>query len=158
VLTSAPGKGTQADLYLPVAAEPVAVAAPEPVPHDAVPASSVLVVDDDVLIAMNTVDMVQDLGHAVLEANSGRQALDILMSGARVDAIVTDYAMPGMTGVELADRVWQMHPEMPILLATGYADLPDGTTSDLPRLAKPYLQSDLAQHLTRMLSVRSAQK
>lgn len=158
VLTSVPGQGTQADLYLPVAAEAVVVAAPEPVLHEEAPASSVLVVDDDVLIAMNTVDMVQDLGHSVLEANSGRQALDILLSGARVDAIVTDYAMPGMTGVELADRVWQMHPEMPILLATGYADLPDGTTSDLPRLAKPYLQSDLAQHLTRMLSARSAPK
>lgn len=117
-------------------------------------ASTILVVDDDVLINMNTIDMVEDLGHTAIEAYSGKQALEILASGRRVDAIITDYAMPGMTGVELADQARAIRPGLPILLATGYADLPSGTTTDLPRLAKPYQQADLAIEISRLLVER----
>lgn len=119
-------------------------------------ASRILVVDDDALIAMNTVDMIEDLGHTVLEAYSGKQALDILQSDAAVDAVITDYAMPGMTGVELADAARRLRPNLPILLATGYADLPSGMTTDLPRLSKPFQQKDLAQHLERLLATGTA--
>ena len=101
---------------------------------------------------MNTVDMVEDLGHTVLEAYSGKQALEILASGQRIDALITDYAMPGMTGVELADKARALFPGLPILLATGYADLPSGTSTDLPRLSKPYQQAELAAHLSRLLT------
>jgi CheY-like chemotaxis protein len=126
----------------------------EPVETSAPPASVILVVDDDALINMNTVDMVQDLGHTALEAYSGKEALEILSSGQRIDVLITDYAMPGMTGVELANRAREMHPDLPILLATGYADLPSGTTTDLPRLAKPYQQVDLETHIARLLAGR----
>ena len=125
----------------------------EPVKIEA-PASTILIVDDDALINMNTVDMVEDLGHTVLEAYSGKQALEILKSGKQIDALITDYAMPGMTGVELASKARELLPDLPILLATGYADLPSGTTTDLPRLAKPYQQSELAAHLSRLLTQR----
>lgn len=114
--------------------------------------SRILVVDDDALIAMNTVDMVEDLGHTVLEAYSGKQALEIISSDPAIDAVITDYAMPGMTGVEFAQKARELRPDLPILLATGYADLPRGATTDLPRLAKPYQQADLAQHLAKLLS------
>ncbi len=60
--------------------------------------------------------------------------------------------MPGMTGVELASRARALRPGLPILLATGYADLPSGTSTDLPRLAKPYQQRDLARQLAAILS------
>lgn len=120
------------------------------------PAAVILVVDDDALINMNTVDMVRELGHTVLEAYSGKEALAILGSGQRIDALITDYAMPGMTGVELANRAREFFPDLPILLATGYADLPSGTENDLPRLAKPYQQADLATQLSRLLAGRSA--
>ncbi|WP_163479399.1 response regulator, partial [Escherichia coli] len=89
------------------------------------------------LIAMSTVDMLEDLGHRVIQASSGREALDILESGRDVDAIITDHAMPGMTGVVLAARARALRPGIPILLATGYAELPAGLSSDLPRLGKP---------------------
>jgi CheY-like chemotaxis protein len=105
--------------------------------------ATILVVDDDALIAMNTVDMVQNLGHTVLEAYSGKQALDILASGARVDVLVTDYSMPGMTG--------ELRPGLPVLLATGYSELPDGVAVDLPRLGKPYQQRELGEHLSQIL-------
>ncbi|MNT89346.1 Cyclic di-GMP phosphodiesterase response regulator RpfG [compost metagenome] len=91
----------------------------------------------------------------MLEAYSGKEALQILGS-QRVDALITDYAMPGMTGVELANRARELHPGLPILLATGYADLPSGTTTDLPRLAKPYQQTELATQISRLLAGRGA--
>jgi PAS domain S-box-containing protein len=151
-LISQPGKGTTAELWLPVSTAPVEeVLEMEPVKAEA-PASTILVVDDDALINMNTVDMVEDLGHTVLEAYSGKEALEILGSGKHIDALITDYAMPGMTGVELANRARELYPDLPILLATGYADLPSGTTTDLPRLAKPYQQAELAHHLARLLT------
>jgi PAS domain S-box-containing protein len=157
-LKSQIGEGTTAELWLPVAASPIVeVAHVQSEQTLAPPPSSViLVVDDDALINMSTVDMVQDLGHTVLEAYSGKEALQILGSGQRIDALITDYAMPGMTGVELADRARELHPDLPILLATGYADLPSGTTTDLPRLAKPYQQTELATQISRLLTGRVA--
>ena len=151
-LKSEPGQGTTAELWLPVSTTPVEdVLEIAPTTIEA-QASTILVVDDDALINMNTVDMVEDLGHTVLEAYSGKQALEILGSGQHIDALITDYAMPGMTGVELAAKARELFPNLPILLATGYADLPSGTTTDLPRLAKPYQQAELAAHLSRLLT------
>ena len=91
--------------------------------------------------------MLEDLGHMVVEANSGEEALDLLAADRRIALVVTDHAMPGMTGAELARRIRAMSPDLPIVLATGYADLPTGETDTLalPRLAKPYRQDDLAQ-------------
>ena len=150
-LESTLGVGTTARLWLPASGAAVLpVAQPEEVTMDA-PVSRILVVDDDALITMNTVDMIEDLGHQVVEAYSGKEALAILAADARIDALITDYAMPGMSGVELALQARVIRPNLPVLLATGYADLPNGTTTDLPRLAKPYQQRDLAQQLARLL-------
>jgi PAS domain S-box-containing protein len=152
-LKSELGKGTTAELWLPVSAAPIKeVQHMEPEQASAPHASVILVVDDDALINMSTVDMIEDLGHTVLEAYSGKEALEILRSGKQIDALVTDYAMPGMTGVELATKAREINPDLPILLATGYADLPSGTTTDLPRLAKPYQQTELANQIGKLLS------
>lgn len=154
-LSSSEGAGTTATLWLPVAVKPAAAAAAAPSPS-AIPSSArstILVVDDDMLIAMATVDMLEDLGHTVLEANSGQRALEIIASGVKIDAMMTDHAMPGMTGTELAEQARRLQPDLPILLATGYADLPSGQKSDLPRLSKPYMQDTLKTELDRLLSV-----
>ncbi len=152
-LKSELGQGTTAELWLPVSAAPIKeVQHMEPEQASAPQASVILVVDDDALINMSTVDMIEDLGHTVLEAYSGKEALEILQSGKQIDALVTDYAMPGMTGVELANKAREINPDLPILLATGYADLPSGTTTDLPRLSKPYQQTELANQIGRLLS------
>ena len=153
-LSSAEGAGTTATLWLPVAVKPAAadvLPSPSVIPSSA--RSTILVVDDDMLIAMATVDMLEDLGHTVLEANSGQRALEIIASGVKIDAMMTDHAMPGMTGTELAERARRLQPQLPILLATGYADLPSGQKSDLPRLSKPYMQETLKTELDRLLSV-----
>ena len=151
-LKSTLGQGTTAELWLPVSSAPVMEVRDVEPQQTTAPASTILVVDDDALINMNTVDMVEDLGHTALEAYSGKQALEILASDLPIDVLITDYAMPGMTGVELADKARELRPNLPILLATGYADLPSGTTTDLPRLAKPYQQNDLATHIARLLN------
>ncbi len=113
--------------------------------------TTILVVDDDALIAMSTADMLEDLGHRVLDASSGSQAIEILESGVQIDAIVTDHAMPGMTGLELAIRARELRPGIPVLLTTGYADLPPGSALELPRLSKPYQQRDLDEKLSKLL-------
>jgi CheY-like chemotaxis protein len=66
--------------------------------------------------------------------------------------MITDYAMPGMTGVELAREVQRLLPRLPVLLATGFAELDEADQRDLPRLAKPYTQDQLATQIARLLA------
>jgi PAS domain S-box-containing protein len=150
-LSSTVGKGTTATLLLPVATA---------VPEAEIPAQTlqkvnrsavILFVDDDPLIAMSTTEMLEDLGHHVIGASSGLHALDILKSEQPLDLMMTDHVMPGMTGVELAAASRAVRPSLPILLATGYAELPDGAQLDLPRLAKPYHQDQLRDRLDQLL-------
>jgi CheY-like chemotaxis protein len=105
----------------------------------------VLVVDDDALVLTNTAAMLEDLGHEVIEAVSGEQALRVLRRSS-VDIVITDEIMPGMKGTELIAAIRAEWPSLKVVLATGYAELPPGA-EDLPRLNKPFLQQDLARML-----------
>ncbi|HEY1562963.1 MAG TPA: ATP-binding protein [Caulobacteraceae bacterium] len=151
-LESTPGEGTTVRLWLPVATE----AAVEPTlpmaPIHQTSPVTILLVDDDPLIAGSTVALLEDLGHRVVEANSGVDALHLLTNGLRPDLMITDYAMPGMTGVELAREVQRLLPQLPVLLATGFAELDEADQRDLPRLAKPYTQDQLATQIARLLA------
>jgi len=153
-LTSTIGKGTRAELFLPVTQERVAarVQVEDVRPRARAKRSRILLVDDDALIAMSSVDMLEDLGHVVFEANSGKQALELLSSTSGIDLLITDFAMPGMTGAQLIEAVRVKFPELPILLATGYADLPNGNLNDIPKIGKPYTQPQLANEVARILS------
>jgi PAS domain S-box-containing protein len=146
VLKSKRGQGTIAELWLPVTDTDTAE-----ITEDAPGAMSspkqrltVLAVDDDPLVLMNTVLMLEDLGHDVKQADSASEALQIL-STDRFDLLITDYAMPRMTGGELASIVAEKWPETRIILATGYADLPSGSTLSCERLSKPFTQLQLEQ-------------
>jgi PAS domain S-box-containing protein len=153
-LASEPGKGTLAELWLPVtavAAVHAPAAAETPSGEDATPRMTILVVDDDPLIALSTVGMLEDLGHEVIEAGSGAAALEILRNGARVDLMITDYSMPKMTGLQLAEAARALRPGLPILLATGYAELPPGSDLELPRMAKPYQQETVAAEIAKLV-------
>ncbi|MFN7023415.1 MAG: response regulator [Pseudorhizobium sp.] len=66
---------------------------------------AVLAVDDDALVLMNTVLMLEDLGHVVDKASSAQEALEMLQRGLLPDVLVTDHVMPHMTGAELAKEV-----------------------------------------------------
>jgi nitrogen-specific signal transduction histidine kinase/CheY-like chemotaxis protein len=156
-LASEVGRGTRAELWLPVTTLAAQENMPEPpaIGPDAPSKITILVVDDDVLIAMSTVDMLEDLGHEVIEAYSGSSALDILRSGRAVDLVITDYSMPEMNGAQLAKAAREIQPDVPVLLATGYAELPSGVGADLPRIDKPYQQDQLAAKIKKVLSVET---
>ena len=74
------------------------------------------------------------------------RALENLRDGERVDLMITDYAMPRTNGMELATAARDLRPDLPILFATGYAELPSAPAIDLPRIDKPYHQQRLASH------------
>ncbi|MEA2838047.1 MAG: hypothetical protein QOD89_2597 [Bradyrhizobium sp.] len=150
-LSSTVGKGTTATLILPVATAAPEAESPAQVAPKVNRSAVILFVDDDPLIAMSTMEMLEDLGHRVIGANSGLHALDILKSEQPIDLMMTDHVMPGMTGIELAAASREVRPSLPILLATGYADLPEGAQLDLPRLAKPYHQDQLRDRLDQLL-------
>lgn len=152
-LRSTPGKGTTAELWIPVSdAQPVVSdGSGGQEPDQQVGALRVLLVDDDFLIAMSSVDMLTDLGHEVIEAHSGKEALAHLRGSGRFDLLITDYSMPEMTGGELAMAARALLPDLPILIASGYADLPSGIDIDVARLGKPYTQQQLAQEIERVL-------
>ncbi|WP_282025594.1 hybrid sensor histidine kinase/response regulator [Limimaricola cinnabarinus] len=151
-LSSRPGAGTRAELWLPAAEMPAAARAAPAVAatHRQGGALRILFVDDDALIAMSSVDLLEDLGHHVIQASSGPQALSVLEGDAPIDLMITDYSMPRMNGGELSRRARELRPGLPILLATGYAELPEGASLDLPRLAKPYMQRQLAEEIARL--------
>jgi len=152
VLSSVLGQGTRADLYLPIADN-------TPIPDrnsDARIAPTIdrplaiLLVDDEDLVRQGTAEMIRDLGHTVSEARSGAEALAMLTSGVAADVVITDYKMPRMDGAELARRLLDIHPVLPILIITGYT----GTTDDvlhLPRLPKPFGQAEIAAALASLV-------
>lgn len=147
-LASAVGKGTTATLWLPVATDgfaDVAPTAPKPERPTHADRLKILAVDDDSLILMNTAALLEDLGHEVLEGNSGEEALSLLRENPDIDILITDLAMPNMTGIELADHATSVRSDLPIILASGYGDVPAGAQQRIVRLAKPFGQAMLAQ-------------
>ena len=150
-LESEPGTGTRIELWLPATTANVDAEASSAGPLEDGRADRrlvVLVVDDDDLVLTNTAAMLEDLGHQVISASSGEEALTQLTARPDVTLVVTDEVMPGMTGTALALRVRDRRSDLPIILATGYAGLgenPAPRKLDLPRLAKPFTQAQLAR-------------
>ncbi|MHC2460895.1 hybrid sensor histidine kinase/response regulator [Rhizobium leguminosarum bv. trifolii] len=155
LMKSSLGEGTTAELWFPVAVvEQVTEAAAERPPQEenAARRLRIVAVDDDGLVLMNTTLMLEDLGHTVFEAMAGPEALDILRK-QQVDLVICDHAMPRMTGAQLAEAIRNEWPDMPIILATGYAEIPEGAgIVDLPRLGKPFSQAQLAEAISRIAS------
>jgi PAS domain S-box-containing protein len=154
-ISSALGKGTVVTLWLPRArtedaVQPSAALSTSGI-HDACRKLQILLVDDDALVSMNSAYMLMDLGHSVVEASSAARALELIESDAQFDVMVTDYAMPTMNGLDLATRIRQIKPKLPIVLATGYAELPPSAVISFQRLAKPFTQKELAETLEAAL-------
>ncbi|TGV15016.1 PAS domain-containing sensor histidine kinase [Mesorhizobium sp. M8A.F.Ca.ET.173.01.1.1] len=154
VLSSEPGNGTRAELWLALA--PGELSSPEPpaaVPvFTAMDGKRVLVVDDDALVLLNTVTMVEDLGHQVFEATSGEEALSILDKES-IDLLITDYSMPKMTGGALAATTTTRWPHIKVLIATGYAQMPDDYKGKFERLGKPFSEQELKVAIGRTLTL-----
>jgi CheY-like chemotaxis protein len=155
-LSSTPGTGTVAEIWLPVA-----VGATEAAVNDGLAADStatmqpltILAVDDDSLILMNTAASLEDMGHKVLEASSGDEALIVFRGRSDIDLVITDYAMPGMTGVQLAAAIREERPGTPVILATGYGELLSPLDQPALRLAKPFSEATLRRSIAEIMSL-----
>jgi signal transduction histidine kinase len=153
---SKPGEGTRAEIWLPRAGAQQD-ALQETTPRQDAPQAgrtrrTILAVDDDVLVLMGTVGLMEDLGHVVLEATSGSKALQLVEAHPEIDLVITDHAMPKMTGVQLAQAISALRPDLPVVLASGYAEMPEGGERYIAhRLEKPFSDAMLEKVLTQML-------
>jgi PAS domain S-box-containing protein len=156
ILNSKKGKGTTVELWLPIAQKVQTTVAksapPPPAPLIATKNLTALVVDDDPLVLTNMSAMLTDLGHKVFEAASASEALDILRRENSIELVLTDHAMPRMTGSELSEQIRKDWPHLPVILATGFAELPPGLDPQQQTLAKPFTQQDLMQAVAAALS------
>ena len=141
--------GTNVELWLPSTQE--SAQAPERSDEEAAlrGAGRALVVDDEDTVRASTAAMLADLGYEVIEANSAEAALRLVERGLRPGLLVTDHLMPGRSGTELARDLLRRLPHARALIVSGYAEL-DEIAPDLPRLVKPFRQSELAAILAEV--------
>jgi signal transduction histidine kinase len=146
------GTGTAVELWIPVSEfeKPDEIPVIRAARVDDIRPCRVLVVDDDPIVAAGTAAMLEDLGHSAIEVASAEIALAVLEAQSDIDFVITDHAMPGMTGTELAQRIGHLRPNMPVVLASGYTELPVDELG-LPRLTKPYRQEELARLMARLV-------
>ncbi|WP_154661114.1 response regulator [Microvirga lotononidis] len=145
---SAVGSGTTVELYLSRAAAEQQKGPQEKqaIAPDA-PKVRILLVDDDAEVRTVTAAYLTEMGHRVVEAADGSSALDILKADDQLDLLIADFAMPGMTGTDLAGKAREIRPGLGILLVTGYAD-PKRLPDDYLMLHKPFSRADLAAKVT----------
>ena len=150
VLKSRLGEGTTAEMWLPADGEidsakqqrrPVSAEADRP--HALL---TVLAVDDDPLVLTNTLAMLEDLGHTAHGVSSGNAAFEVLCQENSIDVVITDQVMPRMTGLQLAKKIKAEWPTLPVILATGFAEMASGSF-EFERLSKPFSQTELAETL-----------
>ena len=152
------GKGTRAELWLPRAPADHA-AASQPLPDDGQVDSPgplrILLVDDHEEVRATTGAMLEELGHTVAGAANGRDALEVLREGdCDYDLMISDYAMPHVSGTEFLREARQLCPDVPALIITGYAEI--GAITDRPEnvevLLKPFTPRALEAAIARICS------
>ena len=154
-LHSEPGEGTTAEIWLPAATSAAVTHKPrfDPAMVEA-PPMRILLVDDEDSVRASTAAMLEDMGHRVIPADNGQAALRAIRSQP-FDIVVTDYLMPGMSGLELAAEARKVRADMPILMITGFADLAADTATHVIRLSKPFRAAELARAIRDVALVNS---
>ena len=155
-IKSQPGQGTQATLWLPVSrgqvSEPLAEGAEDIMAQGPL---QVLLVDDEDIVRTATALQLRDLGYQVAEAASPAQARQLLADGLVMDVLVTDQIMADETGAEFAQQLRQQHPQLPVLIITGYANLTPRKLNGFAVLRKPFRRAELAESLAQLLALNS---
>lgn len=112
---------------------------------------TILIVDDEEALSHLLNDMLSDEGYHVLEANNAARALGILKS-TKVDLMISDIIMPGMSGFELEEKVNELYPQVKIQLVTGYSDqAQDDAVLHKKILYKPYQHFDILERVKNIL-------
>ncbi|MBS0504414.1 MAG: PAS domain S-box protein [Proteobacteria bacterium] len=140
-IESKPGEGTQVALWLPCVMQQAATDGGSGAPQPVAAVGRVLLVDDEELVRRSTAEMLEEMGFDVVEKGSATEAAAGLDADSAFDLLVTDYLMPGMTGLELAAAMRSRRPDIPVLIVSGYAATADDSFA---RLAKPFRHADLA--------------
>jgi PAS domain S-box-containing protein len=150
-LESEPGKGTDAILWLPAASEPgqeeqaeFEIRQPKGL--------SILLADDDDQVRTGTAEMLMEMGHSVVPVPSGQAALEQLSLGKPFDLLITDCAMPGLMGTELAVKARLLRPGLRTLLVTAYDNTGEPFTNEFPLLGKPFHATDLAEAVSKAVA------
>jgi PAS domain S-box-containing protein len=159
-IRSAFGEGTTVEIYLPRSSALVGprLARGTETAGRSDRRISVLVIDDQQDVREVMVAHLQALGYEVSQAASGQEALDRLRDGDAVDALIADYAMPEMSGTELARAAQALNQELGVVIVTGYVDTSgvNDQIGDATLLKKPYRRSELAAALERVMRGRRA--
>lgn len=153
VLKSRKEAGTTAELWLPVVTAASDLARGQIVLSEETIAAAplrILAVDDDALVLLNTAAILEELGHTVAEAYSASAALNLLEEEP-FDLVITDHAMPKMTGLQLSDAIKDKWPDIPVIIVTGYAELPG--VRGLKILSKPFTEHELASAIASTSAV-----
>jgi PAS domain S-box-containing protein len=154
-IDSRPGEGAQIAIWLPRSFEPLmSDIAPRQTDVAQPHAGIVLLVDDEAHIRVITAEMLTELGFRVHDVVSPEAALAAIDGGLEPDILITDHLMPGMSGVELAYAVRGRCPDARILIISGFAEV-ESLDATLPRLSKPFVQSDLATALADMQGMKA---
>lgn len=158
-LHSATGHGTTVNLYFPRSqAEEDNVQVDSETPPAVASSPCVLVVEDSDVVRMLTVEVLEEFGYQVLEAEDAEQALPILQSEQPIDLMMTDVGLPGMNGQELALAARKLRPDLLVLFATGYAEIVSIDGSDLATqmdvIGKPFSLDSLRDKVAGMLAGR----
>jgi len=155
-IKSETGKGTVVTLFLPASDKPLP-ARPEASSLPLIakePAGRILLVEDNEAVGNLAETLLGELGHAVVRARSGPEALSLADRGAEFDIVFSDVVMPGMSGVELADKLKQRRPQLPIILTTGYSEgLITAESQNFPVVRKPYRMETLAVAVDEALAM-----
>ena len=112
------------------------------------PAATVLIVEDEAIVRRMMARTLEDYGYRVIAAEDGESAWELLQAGATVHAVVSDVAMPGMTGLELAAKVATLPNAPPVILISGYRH---DTSLEYPFLPKPFGPAHLAGLVGQLL-------
>jgi signal transduction histidine kinase len=112
----------------------------------------ILIVDDDSAVREVTAAILEEIGHVVLKVGSGGAALDLLDQHTKIDLVLLDFAMPGMSGVEVARQIQQKFPRLPTLFVTGYADKTAlGDVGEERLIKKPFIDDELTAKVNAAL-------
>jgi CheY-like chemotaxis protein len=107
----------------------------------------VLVVDDDAQVLAPVAEMLRSLGHEPLEAAGGAEALRLVETDRSIDLVLSDHAMPEMTGSQFAEIMRTRRPDLRIILMTGYAEEIPQSGAIRAVIRKPFTAETLAQYL-----------
>ena len=158
-IASQVGRGTTVELWLPLGSgEPVGPQADPEAIMDSVTPLKILLVDDEDLVRAATADMLMDVGHTVYQAHSGQGAIKLFETDPSYDLLVTDYAMPLMSGAALIRRIKEIDPAMPALLVTGYASATRDVPDDVPRIEKPFRAAELIGRIEELVGASRASR